>query len=189
MARELAGDRSSRCGRRPPAAISLGQGGRQAPAGRCATGNWRRTQCIRAGRSPQVRGLCGRLRDRARPAVPRLPVGKGALLPGRGRPGISQVLRFLSPGGTPGHSDVYDGRCGARRRPPVLALAARPLAVSRSHGRRVAVVSITAPAERPVAPDESRDRTLWEYTRASGLRSMVMGTSKDPNAKLTILLV
>jgi aminoglycoside phosphotransferase (APT) family kinase protein len=53
----------------------------------------------------------------------------------------------------------------------------------------VAVVSITAPAERPVAPDESLDRTLWEYTRASGLRSMVMGTSKDPNAKLTILLV
>jgi aminoglycoside phosphotransferase len=32
-------------------------------------------------------------------------------------------------------------------------------------------------------------RSLWELAEASGLRSLVMGASKDPNAKITILLV
>lgn len=31
--------------------------------------------------------------------------------------------------------------------------------------------------------------SLWEFVRASGLQSLVVGVSKDPNAKLTVLLV
>lgn len=31
--------------------------------------------------------------------------------------------------------------------------------------------------------------SLWEYVQASGLRSLVVGTSKNPNAKITVLLV
>jgi aminoglycoside phosphotransferase (APT) family kinase protein len=31
--------------------------------------------------------------------------------------------------------------------------------------------------------------SLWEFIRASGLRSLVIGPSKDPNAKVTVLLV
>jgi aminoglycoside phosphotransferase (APT) family kinase protein len=31
--------------------------------------------------------------------------------------------------------------------------------------------------------------SLWDYIQASGLRSIVLGTSKDPNAKVTVLLV
>jgi aminoglycoside phosphotransferase (APT) family kinase protein len=30
---------------------------------------------------------------------------------------------------------------------------------------------------------------LWEYVRASGMRAVVMGASKDPNAKVTVVLV
>ena len=37
------------------------------------------------------------------------------------------------------------------------------------------------------APSESRP--LWEYVRASGLRSLVVCASKNPNAKLIVLLV
>jgi aminoglycoside phosphotransferase len=48
---------------------------------------------------------------------------------------------------------------------------------------------VSAPS-RPQAMLDSADRTpLWEYVRASGLRSVVMGASKDPNAKVTVLLV
>jgi hypothetical protein len=31
--------------------------------------------------------------------------------------------------------------------------------------------------------------TLWEYVQRSGLRSVVLGTSRDPNAKITVLLI
>jgi hypothetical protein len=31
--------------------------------------------------------------------------------------------------------------------------------------------------------------SLWEFVRASGLQSLVLGTSKDPNAKITVLLI
>jgi len=31
--------------------------------------------------------------------------------------------------------------------------------------------------------------SLWEFVQASGLRSLVIGASKDPNAKITVLLV
>jgi aminoglycoside phosphotransferase (APT) family kinase protein len=31
--------------------------------------------------------------------------------------------------------------------------------------------------------------SLWEFIRASGLQSLVLGTSKDPNAKITVLLI
>ena len=38
--------------------------------------------------------------------------------------------------------------------------------------------------------DETRARrTLWSFVAASQLQSLVLGTSKDPNAKITILLV
>lgn len=54
-------------------------------------------------------------------------------------------------------------------------------------------MSSTAPARtRPrwLQALDSLERTpLWEYVRASGLRSVVMGASKDPNAKVTVLLV
>jgi Phosphotransferase enzyme family len=54
-------------------------------------------------------------------------------------------------------------------------------------------MSSTAPAPTPLRSLEALDsvgRTpLWEYVRASGLRSVVMGASKDPNAKVTVLLV
>jgi aminoglycoside phosphotransferase (APT) family kinase protein len=30
---------------------------------------------------------------------------------------------------------------------------------------------------------------LWEFVRASGLDSLILGTSKDPNAKITVLLI
>jgi aminoglycoside phosphotransferase (APT) family kinase protein len=33
------------------------------------------------------------------------------------------------------------------------------------------------------------DQPLWEYVRASGMRAVVMGASKDPNAKVTLVLV
>jgi len=31
--------------------------------------------------------------------------------------------------------------------------------------------------------------SLWDFVRASGLQSLVLGTSKDPNAKITVLLI
>lgn len=34
-----------------------------------------------------------------------------------------------------------------------------------------------------------RRLSLWEFVQASGLRSLVVGTSKNPNAKITLLLV
>lgn len=34
-----------------------------------------------------------------------------------------------------------------------------------------------------------RRPSLWEFVQASGLRSLVVGTSKNPNAKITVLLV
>jgi aminoglycoside phosphotransferase len=44
--------------------------------------------------------------------------------------------------------------------------------------------------KRPSLVPESPERTpVWEYIRSSGLRSVVMGVSKDPNAKVTVLLV
>jgi aminoglycoside phosphotransferase (APT) family kinase protein len=33
------------------------------------------------------------------------------------------------------------------------------------------------------------DQPLWEYVRRSGMRAVVMGASKDPNAKVTVVLV
>ena len=41
-------------------------------------------------------------------------------------------------------------------------------------------------AEAAVAP---HDGGLWEFAAGSGLQALVVGTSKDPNAKLTVLLV
>jgi Phosphotransferase enzyme family len=40
-----------------------------------------------------------------------------------------------------------------------------------------------------VVPAQEQRRSLWEFAAASGLRSLVIGLSKDPNAKLTVLLV
>jgi aminoglycoside phosphotransferase len=46
------------------------------------------------------------------------------------------------------------------------------------------------PPSRRLAVPDSADRTpLYQYIRASGLRSIVMGASKDPNAKVTVLLI
>ena len=50
----------------------------------------------------------------------------------------------------------------------------------------------TAPLARPSAeraPESPARRALWHYLRGSDLQSLVFGTSKDPNAKVTILLV
>ena len=48
-------------------------------------------------------------------------------------------------------------------------------------------VLTTTPPEASPKPDELR--SLSEYARASGLQSLVIGISKDPNAKVTVLLV
>jgi aminoglycoside phosphotransferase (APT) family kinase protein len=42
---------------------------------------------------------------------------------------------------------------------------------------------------RRVEPVERRGASLWEFVDDSGLRSVVLGASKDPNAKVSILLV
>jgi hypothetical protein len=42
---------------------------------------------------------------------------------------------------------------------------------------------------RDVEPVERRGASLWEFVDDSGLRSVVLGASKDPNAKVSILLV
>jgi aminoglycoside phosphotransferase (APT) family kinase protein len=42
-------------------------------------------------------------------------------------------------------------------------------------------------AER--ADEAARRQPLWDYVQACGLRSLVVGASKNPNAKITILLV
>jgi aminoglycoside phosphotransferase (APT) family kinase protein len=50
----------------------------------------------------------------------------------------------------------------------------------------------SAPATTPVPsthPAPEQLRTLSEFVASSGLRSLVIGLSKDPNAKLTVLLV
>jgi len=47
----------------------------------------------------------------------------------------------------------------------------------------------TDPRRSSVAAEESADRSLSEYVRASGLQSLIVGASKDPNAKITVLLV
>jgi Phosphotransferase enzyme family len=41
----------------------------------------------------------------------------------------------------------------------------------------------------PHAEAPERPRSLWDFVTASGLRQLVVGLSKDPNAKLTVLLV
>ena len=50
----------------------------------------------------------------------------------------------------------------------------------------------TAPLARPSAeraPESPVRRALWHYLRGSNLTALVLGSSKDPNAKITILLV
>jgi phosphotransferase family enzyme len=38
-------------------------------------------------------------------------------------------------------------------------------------------------------PEVGTQRAIWDYVRESGLRVLVLGPSKDPNAKITMLLV
>lgn len=45
-----------------------------------------------------------------------------------------------------------------------------------------------APAS-PNARDTSSGRPLWDFVREAGLQSLVVATSKDPNAKIIVLLV
>ncbi len=42
--------------------------------------------------------------------------------------------------------------------------------------------------DAPVEPELVRG-SLWQYIEASGLPSLIVGSSKDPNAKVTVLLV
>lgn len=51
-----------------------------------------------------------------------------------------------------------------------------------------AAMATQTPPERTDAAPPGRC-SLWEFVRASGLRSLVLGPSKDPNAKVTVLLV
>jgi aminoglycoside phosphotransferase (APT) family kinase protein len=48
-------------------------------------------------------------------------------------------------------------------------------------------VLTTTPPQLPAKPDELQ--SLSEFARGSGLHSLVIGISKDPNAKITVLLV
>lgn len=41
----------------------------------------------------------------------------------------------------------------------------------------------------PGAPEASPDVALWDFVATTGLESLVVATSKDPNAKVTVLLV
>ena len=47
----------------------------------------------------------------------------------------------------------------------------------------------TAPLFGALAPRSEDRRELWEFVESTGLRSVVVGLSKDPNAKVTVLLV
>jgi len=50
--------------------------------------------------------------------------------------------------------------------------------------------AVVANHSRQVAPEAlSPRRSLRDFVQSSGLRSLVLGTSKDPNAKITVLLV
>jgi len=52
---------------------------------------------------------------------------------------------------------------------------------------------VTAPAAVALARDEAREASprvaLWDFVAGTGLQSLVIAPSKDPNAKLTVLLV
>lgn len=54
-------------------------------------------------------------------------------------------------------------------------------------------MSLTAPVNGTTTASSGegsvRRRSLWEFVEGSGLQSLVVGVSKDPNAKLTVLLV
>lgn len=50
-------------------------------------------------------------------------------------------------------------------------------------------VAATELAAVPRAEARGPARSLWEFVAASGLQSLVVATSKDPNAKVTVLLV
>jgi aminoglycoside phosphotransferase (APT) family kinase protein len=53
----------------------------------------------------------------------------------------------------------------------------------------VTAPTTTGAAGTQAASEASRDRLpLWDYIERSGLSSLVFGTSKDPNAKLTVVL-
>lgn len=52
-----------------------------------------------------------------------------------------------------------------------------------------AAVSLTEPRSYLPRDGVSPRRTLWEFVRSSRLRSLVVGASKDPNAKITVLLI
>ena len=49
--------------------------------------------------------------------------------------------------------------------------------------------ALAAAAPEAVAKGSAARRSLWEFVRESGLQSLVVGLSKDPNGKLTLLLV
>jgi len=72
-------------------------------------------------------------------------------------------------------------------------LAADPDARAGSRRRREAAVISSAtvetpPFERAIQPSPRR-RSVRDFVHASGRQSLVLGASKDPNAKITILLV
>jgi aminoglycoside phosphotransferase (APT) family kinase protein len=49
--------------------------------------------------------------------------------------------------------------------------------------------AVAAEAFPEVSSLASTRLPLWEFVRASGLQSLALGTSKDPNAKITVLLI
>jgi aminoglycoside phosphotransferase (APT) family kinase protein len=52
------------------------------------------------------------------------------------------------------------------------------------------MVVVDLPPRRVASAERRRRRTpLWEFVDASGLQSVVLGVSKDPNAKVSVLLV
>jgi aminoglycoside phosphotransferase (APT) family kinase protein len=50
-------------------------------------------------------------------------------------------------------------------------------------------VTVAAAARTRAGEQVGAEQPLWEYVRASGMRAVVMGASKDPNAKVTLVLV
>ena len=49
--------------------------------------------------------------------------------------------------------------------------------------------ALATAARTRAAEQVGAEQPLWEYVRASGMRAVVMGASKDPNAKVTLVLV
>ena len=186
---------TARCGwssrARVRAAASLSATVRDLPAGTPVV-----LSASAPGATRRCRTFASAAGHRAGARIPRLPVRGGPRLPRRGRPGRRSAC---SSGAS---SSRRRGPPFARTVEPALGLvrALRPWRLVRAarawpRRRREAVVStatVTTPRS-PRGPSSTRHDgrpSLWEFVAGSrACDRSSSGTSKDPNAKVTILLV